>query len=274
MREHIDFVQAQFLPWEDATPYGQPGARLKLLSKDTDTDAFSAVLRLPPGWSSTWRPSGHDYEIYVLDGAAQIGAESFIAHDYAFFPYGSGVIEVSSTHGCVMLFFRSSNASELEPPAELVQQRLVRKVRLPDADWDGDLARMGLDSMKAASRMRVLRQDPVSGETTYVTATFAFRRGRQAERHPIAQEFYLLSGELAGPLGIMQAGAYCIRPPMAKHGPYGSPTGALILFRGFGGEQATYWEDTDPFTYEPAHQPILPERLLPYGQPYDRVKKY
>ncbi|MGF9762036.1 cupin domain-containing protein [Microvirga sp. 0TCS3.31] len=274
MREHIDFVQAQYLPWQDAAPYGQPAASLKLLSEDADTGAFSAVLQLPPGWAGIWLPRACDYEIYVLDGAAQIGAEPFIAHDYAFFPNGYGAIEVSSDQGCVMLFFRSDKLGELEPSMERVQQRLVQKVRLPDADWDGDLARMGLDSMKAGSRMRVLRQDPESGETTYVTATFAFRRGKQAERHPIAQEFYLLSGELAGPLGIMQAGAYCIRPPMAKHGPYGSPTGALILFRGFGGEQATYWEDTDPFTYEPAHQPILPERLQPYSQPYERVKQY
>jgi hypothetical protein len=244
------------------------------LSEDTDTGAFSAVLKLPPGWAGTWLPDGFDYEIYVLEGAAQIGTEPFVAHNYAFFPNGYEAIEVASDQGCVMLFFRSDEVSDAESSAESVQQRLVKKVSLPDADWDGDLARFGLDSMRAASRMRVLRHDPMSGVTTYVTATFAFRRGTQAERHPIAQEFYLLSGELAGPLGIMQAGAYCIRPPMAKHGPYGSPTGALILFRGFGGEQATYWEDTDPFTYEPSHRPILPERLQRYNQPLERVKRY
>ena len=83
----------------------------------------------------------------------------------------------------------------------------------------------------------------------------------RAERHPIVQEFFLLSGELAGELGVMQAGAYCFRPPMFKHGPYGSPTGAVILFRGLGGKQETYWEDGPPFSFRPGHQPVLPEQV-------------
>ena len=72
----------------------------------------------------------------------------------------------------------------------------------------------------------------------------------------------------------MQAGAYCIRPPMAKHAPYGSPSGALILFRGFGGAQDTFWEDTDPFSFEPAHRPILPDDLRQYGAPAPRISRY
>ena len=84
----------------------------------------------------------------------------------------------------------------------------------------------------------------------------------------------MLSGELAGPRGTMQAGAYCIRPPMAKHAPYGSPTGALILFRGFGGSQETFWEDTDPFTFYPEHDPILPDHLKPLSKPYPPQTRY
>jgi hypothetical protein len=129
--------------------------------------------------------------------------------------------------------------------------------------------------MRDGARMRVLKRHPVTGETSYVTATIAFRRGKQAERHPVIQEFFLLAGELAGDRGVMQAGAYCVRPPFAKHAPYGSKTGALIFFRSLGGPQSTAWEDTDPFTFTPKHDPILPDELKSYGtHPLARPPRY
>lgn len=88
------------------------------------------------------------------------------------------------------------------------------------------------------------------------------------------QELFLLSGELAGELGVMQAGAYCLRPPMVKHGPYGSPTGAVVFFRGLGGKQRTFWEDGPPFSFRPDHNPVLPERLKPLGGPFPRPPRY
>jgi len=51
------------------------------------------------------------------------------------------------------------------------------------------------------------------------------------------------------------ADAYAL---MVAHGPYGSRTGALILFRSLGGAQATFWEDAPPFTFTPPHAPVLP----------------
>ena len=88
------------------------------------------------------------------------------------------------------------------------------------------------------------------------------------------QELFLLSGEPAGELGVMQAGAYCLRPPMVKHGPYGSPTGAVVFFRGLGGKQRTFWEDGPPFSFRPDHNPVLPERLKPLGGPFPRPPRY
>ena len=122
--------------------------------------------------------------------------------------------------------------------------------------------------------MKILREDPFSHETTYISASIAYRIGTRAERHPIVQEFFILSGELAGELGVMHAGAYCWRPPMFKHGPYGSPTGVVILFRGLGGKHETFWEDGPPFSFRPDHMPVLPERLKPLGGPFGRPPRY
>ena len=72
----------------------------------------------------------------------------------------------------------------------------------------------------------------------------------------------------------MRAGAYCFRPPMFKHGPYASTTGAVILFRGLGGRQETIWEDATGVRLDAPHTPILPERLRGCGAPVARAPRY
>jgi len=274
MREHIDFIQAQLLPWDEGAGFGLPGTRIKLLSRDDETGALSLIMQVPAGWS---RPAGVlacDEELYTLDGTFVLNGTEQLRHCYSFLPAGHPANALASVAGATLLYFRSEPLPEARRTPEAVAARQVAPVDLSAGAWDGDFDKFGLGSMKDGARMRILRQDPFTEETTYITATIAFRRGVRAERHPISQEFFLLSGELAGDRGTMQAGAYCIRPPMAKHAPYGSPTGALILFRGLGGRQETYWEDTDPFTFYPEHQPILPERLQPLGQPVPPPSRY
>ena len=51
MRPHIDFVQAQHLPWESAEALGFGGARAKILSRDDASGAVSCVLSLSAGLS-------------------------------------------------------------------------------------------------------------------------------------------------------------------------------------------------------------------------------
>lgn len=274
MREHIDFIQAQCLPWEDGAGHGLAGTRVKLLSRDDETGAVSLILSLPEGWLRGAGAQPCDEEIYVLDGMLDVDGQQQRRHCYLFLPAGHGANAIATEKGATLLYFRSEPLAQDRQSPEAVAARFVPAVDLSVGAWDGDFDRFNLGSMKDGARMRVLRHDPFTEETTYVTATIAFRRGVRAERHPISQEFFLLSGELAGDRGTMQAGAYCIRPPMAKHAPYGSPTGTLIFFRGLGGKHATYWEDTDPFTFYPEHRPILPERLVPLGQPVPPQSRY
>jgi hypothetical protein len=276
MRDHIEFIQTQRLAWQDGASWGRPGTRLKLLSRDHTTGAFSCVMQFPAGWSgghSAWLAV--DEEFYVLDGRLVVDGVAYTDNSYGHWPAGFEREDATTPDGATLLCFFSG---QIDQPTtvrpEVMQARLVRKVDVTDGQWDGDLEKFGLASMKARSRMRVLREDPLTGETTYLTATSPFLHGVRAERHPIVQEFYLLSGELAGNTGIMQAGAYCFRPEMVKHGPYGSPTGALILFRGMGGKQETFWEDAPPFTFKPDHAPILPTALQPLGAAWPRPDRY
>lgn len=274
MREHIEFIQAQRLPWEDAGSSGLEGAKIKILSSDPEDGSFSAVLRLPAGWSRQNGPLPFDEEIYVLDGDLETGGVIYPDNSYGFMAAGTEANALKVPTDVALLYFRSGPvADNLRTPAAAAQ-RTVGKIDLSAESWDGEFEKLGLGALKAGARMKILREDPFSGETTYVSASIAYRIGTRAERHPIVQEFFILSGELAGELGVMQAGAYCFRPPMFKHGPYGSPTGAVIFFRGLGGKQETFWEDGPPFSFRPDHKPVLPERLKPLGGPFPRPSRY
>ncbi|NKC29815.1 cupin domain-containing protein [Falsiroseomonas selenitidurans] len=273
-RPHIEWIQAQALPWQDDAIADRPGAAAKILSQDAASGAVSCLLRYPPGHA---RPAGTlaaDEEIWVLEGGLEIDGQAYRQHSYAHLPAGMPRSGLSSEGGAVVLSFFS--AAPEPGPEGFDERRLVRHLSATDNVWDGDFAAMGLESMAATARMRTLRQDPVSGEVTYLTCTMPFRQGARSERHPVVQEFFLLSGELAGDFGVMQAGAYCWRPPMIKHAPYGSWTGTVLLFRSQGGPQSTLWEDPDqPFTWTPVHKPVLPPGLAPLmAQPWPKPERF
>ncbi|MBV9538610.1 MAG: cupin domain-containing protein [Acidisphaera sp.] len=273
MRDHIEFVQAQRLPWRDGGEFGLPGRQLKLLSRDAQTGAFSCILRFPEGWLEPDRALPVDVELYVLDGCIRLSGVDYAEDGYAFLPAGFACAGAGTPSGATVLTF-FSGAFAGEARTRFDEGRLVRKVDLADGVWDGAFDRFGLASMNDRARMRVLRDDPLTGENTYITATVPFRHGERAERHPVVQEFFVLAGELAGNTGTMQAGAYCFRPEMIAHGPYGSRTGALILFRSLGGAQATFWQDAPPFTFTPRHGPVLPASLAGFGDPLARPPRY
>lgn len=274
MREHIEFVQAQHLPWEDAAPYGFAGARLKLLSRDSSDFSFSSVLSLPPGFGRAAAPREDDEELFILDGALDVGGVRHGEDSYVFFAAGGETGAWSAPGGATLLYFRSGVVEAALRAPHVAQRRSAPRVSLSETSWDGDFEKLGLGALQAGARMKILREDPFSGETTYVSASIAFRRGVRSERHPIVQEFFMLAGELDSEYGAMRAGAYCIRPPMFKHAPYSSTTGAVILFRGLGGRQETMWEDGAAVRFDAGHRPILPERLRGFGAPVARAPRY
>ena len=201
MREHIEFIQAQRLPWADAGTSGFAAARIKLLSTDPDDGSFSAVLRLPSGWSRRNGPSLFDEEVYVLDGDLEINGVIYPDNAYGFMSAGTEANALKALSDTTLLYFRSGEVADALRTSAAAAQRRVGKIDLSSAEWDGDFEKLGLGALKTGARMKILREDPFSGETTYVSASIAYRIGTRAERHPIVQEFFILSGELAGELG-------------------------------------------------------------------------
>ena len=112
MREHIEFIQAQRLPWDDAGSVGFAGARIKLLSRDPDDGSFSAVLQLPARWSRPAAPLPFDEEIYVLDGDLEIGGVTYPDNAYGFLAAGTDANALRAPTEVVLLYFRSGHVAE------------------------------------------------------------------------------------------------------------------------------------------------------------------
>lgn len=261
-RPFIEFVQAQALPWERGR-YGDPlsGVDARTLSVDPETGAASVLLRYPPGWrcDAPWRIAA-DEELFVLSGSLRIGAVTHRRYGYAHLPAGYLRESGASDTGAVVLTFFSAEpapgAGEPDPA------RLVESLDALDGPWGGNFH----PQFPPGAGRKFLRQDPHDGEQSWILGTMPLRSGRRPERHPVVEEMYLLAGELVGHVGIMRPGAYFWRPPEEWHGPFGSLTGNLMLFRTKGGPLSTeYTEHEVDFTWTPRHQPILPEPLREHG---------
>jgi hypothetical protein len=267
-RPFIEFIQSQALPWQDGR-YGDGGSglRSKMLSLDPDTGASSMLVEYPARWTSgavggPWHLSV-DEEFVVLAGELVIDDVHYAGKSYAHLPAGFTRQRTTSSTGAVVLTFYSGEPTVLDGTGKCDDRRLVTYIDGLAGDWGGNFH----PKFPPGAGRKFLRRDPIDGEETWLLGTMPLRSGRRPEKHPVVEEMYLLSGELVGPLGVMQAGCYFWRPPEEWHGPFGSLTGNLMLFRTKGGPLSTvYTEHEVDFTWTPEHRPILPAEFEPYGR--------
>lgn len=262
-RPFIEFLQAQLLDWQQGL-YGGGFAEVesRILSLDEDTGASSVLVRFPAGFART--EPFHlrvDQELFVLAGDLTIDGHAHRRYTYAHLPAGWQHGGVTSTGGAVVLAFYSGEPRVEDgtaPDGLLDETRAVPFLDAFDGEWGGNFH----PQFPAGAGRKFLRRDPHDSEETWVLGTMPLRWGHRRERHPVVEEMYLLSGELVGHRGIMHAGAYFWRPPEEWHGPFGSPTGNLMLFRTKGGPLSTvYDENTVPFSWDQPYDPILPSSL-------------
>jgi hypothetical protein len=279
-RPHIEFIQAQRLPWrEDGLGPQRAGVRSKLLSCDEGSGALSAIVQYPPGWSRPAETVTVDEEFFVLDGEFAHNKDSgervqYTPDCFGFWPQGFARGVISAPGGATVLTFLSGPLTKQGRP-NFDPARLVERTDIREGEWIADLAAMGLTVMATTSKIRRLRSDPISGEITYVTAVIPYMRETQSERHPVIQEIFVLAGGVAGNTGTMLAGAYTWRPAHVTHGPYGTTTGAVFLFRSHGGPQSTEHDPPIPFKFDVPHQPVLPPELETLGrEPYKGFERY
>ena len=118
--------------------------------------------------------------------------------------------------------------------------------------------------MPASVGLLLLKPDNAIGERTWLLRVAASESEPFVidgiERHPCVEELFVLSGLLAMPCGILQAGAYFWRPPGIPHGPTGIRDDFLGLFRAREGAFSTEWSPADtPVDWDPPYRPVLPD---------------
>ncbi len=261
-RPHIEFIHQQLLPWETGLYGGaRPDVQVRTLSRDDETGASSLIVRYPPGWQR----EGPEYllvdeEFFVLSGSLEINGASYHDLCYGFFPAGHVRERASSPNRSIVLTFFEGEPKlgEGHPPVPAAGDRLVRRIDAVDGEWGTGFHPL----FPPGAGRKYLRKDPHDGEQSWLLGTMPLRSGRRREKHPVVEEMFLLAGELVGPLGVMHPGAYFWRPPEIWHGPFGTKTGNLMLFRTKGGPLSTEYDETLlDFSWTPKHQPVLPPDL-------------
>jgi len=267
-REHVEFIQAQSLLWEDDPRFS--GAQRKLLSEDGESGAATQLQRFPKGFTDLSETAlACNEEFFVLAGSFYLNNFEYATGAYAFYPAGYQRTKFYVTEETIMLRFFDHAPVDAAGDPEGTKERSENRPAISFLDsfrmnWDHSIHDIRLAHLGLARK--VLRIDPVTEQRTFLFMTSpqchpTNFRGPQ-ESHPTVEEAYQIEGDLTGHLGTMYAGAYFWRPPHIPHGPYGTRGGSLSLIRFVEGPHVNIWSDeTLPFHYGQSYTPILPESM-------------
>jgi hypothetical protein len=254
-RPHIEFIQSQHLPFvDDALGGARAAFAAKVLSRDTDSGATSSLVRVPPGWISDGALST-DEELLLLEGDLSIDSQTIGPFGYAHLPKGAAS-KIASVHGATAVWFldaapQTAAATPFDPTRRVVLDSL-------GVPYTGNFH----PEFPAGAGRKWLFRDPAGGEETWLLGTMALRSAARPEVHPVVEEMFLIAGEVHSDRGIMRPGAYFWRPPGIPHGPFGTRTGNLYLFRTVGGPLSTnYIDNGRAFRWDPPYDPALPPDL-------------
>ena len=258
-RPHVEFIQVQALVWRPLESVHRAANAFRMLSADPDSGACTALLRYASGASADVAAFDYDEEIFVLDGDITIADMQYAAGDYGLLPAGCARGEIAGEGGAVVLCFADGALTKpvTEPKAGVDPQRTATR----NAEFAG-----ATDATIAGDRVGrlLLRPDNALGERTWLLRVRATRDEpfeiNGVERHPCAEELYVLEGSLAMPCGTLWPGAYFWRPPGVPHGPTGIRENFLGLFRAREGAFDTEWSAAPgPIDWDPPYAPVLPD---------------
>ena len=253
-RPHIEFLKSAALPWQP-TPaeWARPACETRLLSRDPDSGASTALVRYPAGWSADVSLAS-DEEIFVLEGTIDTDDRSYRVADYAYLPAGFAREHMRSSTGATVLTFFEPGAAEYDS-AELVEKLATSRMPwVAPSDPTLEANRVGRKVLKPVARdggrtwlLRINAEPAAPFEIMGV------------ERHPCVEEMFLLDGDMSMTCGVMREGDYFWRPPMIPHGPMGTRRGFLGFFRAKEGSFSTEWTEPDgPIEWDAPYSPTLP----------------
>ena len=226
-RGHVEIVHASQIESSEPPARGWgSGPRVKVLSADPGTGAFTALLTLPAGYR---RPRGWvrgATESLVIDGTLRIGdvERSFGFYEYA--PAGSEHEPWSTDDGATLLYFARDTRADFTPGAGTAPRAgriAIDSERLP---W----AFSTIPGPPDGHVHKLLRHVDETGEMTVLLSTVPHREYPALEFHDCIEEYYVIEGGVwLGNSGQMTAGSYFWRPPFITHGPFYSATGGVSV---------------------------------------------
>jgi hypothetical protein len=270
-KPYIEFIHSQQLSWLPAPPgVGGPRTLWKVLSRDDETGAVAALVRIAAG---TALPGDlrlrAAWELFVLKGEIVIGGKRLAEHYYAWYPPSHPLGVIGAAREAIVLSFFSA-APETATPGESDGDgdERVGPVDTVALKWDRTGFDPNIDHLNAARKN--LRFDPGGRCRTYLLGGmpqgFPYQ-GTPLETHPHAEEFFMVSGDMACHVGIMRTGAYFNRPPGIAHGRDCTRTGFLLFCRTPGSNRtiSEWTPEKYPVTWRPEHRPVLPPELREAG---------
>ena len=226
-RGHIELVHAPKIDERELPASGWPVQPMaKLLSTDSESGAFSGLIRLPAGYR---RDPGHlqaETEWMIVDGTLRIGehARSFGFYTYAP-PSTTEEAWVTET-GCTLLFF----ARDRRPDFIVGEGSEGRTARIESDTEQLPWMASPIPGPPEGNLLKILRHDTRTGEMVVLCSSVPQYDYPVLEFHDCVEEIYMLEGDIwLGNSGMMSAGSYFWRPPFITHGPFYSATGSLML---------------------------------------------
>lgn len=228
-RPHIEFIQEQALAWEPAAlPAGCGGASWKILSRDEAGGAFTALVRLDPGWRTAGSPAfAAAQELFVIDGelVASGGRRTARLGPGGYLRVGPGTLcgLQAASAACRLLWMADGR---LDPaPAEAEALAVADSAAMAwQVPW--------VKGPAPGLRLKLLWRDETTGAYSRLLDVAPGWGEPRLEHHDCSEEAFMLSGDMTmGGLGTMGPGAYFFRPPGIKHGPMHSRAGAVIFIR-------------------------------------------
>jgi len=244
----------------------RPKTNLKILSQDEKSGAQTSIIRYPSEWCTDNKQYlDFDEEFYILSGDFNINNQKYSEGDYGFLPAGFPRLLLSTSNGAdVLTFFDKSHTIGNIPldGKKFDKRKLIEKINTKQKQWgsstDPTIAAPGIKRLG-------LRKDPYNSEATWLLSidpTGMSSDTNKIESHPVVEEMFLISGEIHMHTGVLRQGAYFWRPPKIVHGPTGSKTGAVGIFRSKGGPLTTEWsEKSYKVPWNNSYNPILPEEI-------------
>jgi hypothetical protein len=226
-RGHIEIIQAsEVAPAEMPGSGWPPGARVRVLSDDSDTGALTAVVSLPAGYRRGSGSLEAASDLFLISGTMRFGPTVRAPGFYQHTPAQATAEQWAASTDCELLLL-SAGPPDFTPgdPASGPPDGQIN-LDTETMPW----ARGRHPGPPPGLFSKTLRHDPETGARVFLCGCVRRYDYPMIEYHDCHEEAYHIAGDMRmGTSGLMSPGSYFWRPPYVTHGPFYSHAGMIAL---------------------------------------------